>query len=282
MKSLEFEIGERISHLRKEAGVTQEELATVVGVSAQAVSKWENGGTPDIELLPKIADYFGVTVDSLFGRKASGAQQLQEALRGSFLSLPKEERVQAAFKLCGLVEQLLYGDQPLKTVEELNEELSLTSGKDAWHSRVIYDSGVSLMGLGPVRKYFFLMPEEEDKTALYFDGADPQSLFRDLSDPDVFNALLFLYRRNSSAAFSEDLFVKELAVDLKKAQEIAAVLKRYFFVHENVLETEGGMRQIYVLNDRPAFCGLLMFAAELCAAPRRFFCHRIERTKAYL
>ena len=45
-------IGNVISELRKNKGVKQEELANAVGVSTQAVSKWENGGTPDTELLP--------------------------------------------------------------------------------------------------------------------------------------------------------------------------------------------------------------------------------------
>ena len=48
-------IGKQIASLRKEKGIKQEELANFVGVSIQAVSKWENGGVPDTELLPKIA-----------------------------------------------------------------------------------------------------------------------------------------------------------------------------------------------------------------------------------
>ena len=58
-------IGLNILALRKQKGTTQEELARYAGVSAQAVSKWENGGVPDIELLPKIADYFEVSIDRL-------------------------------------------------------------------------------------------------------------------------------------------------------------------------------------------------------------------------
>lgn len=59
-------IGNNISALRKEKGITQEELANEIGVSAQAVSKWENDSScPDVSLLTKIADFFGVTVDEL-------------------------------------------------------------------------------------------------------------------------------------------------------------------------------------------------------------------------
>lgn len=64
-------MGQIILQLRKEKSVTQEELAKAVKVSPQAVSKWENGGTPDTELLPEIADYFNIPIDRLFGRSSS-------------------------------------------------------------------------------------------------------------------------------------------------------------------------------------------------------------------
>lgn len=61
-------IGKNIAQLRKNADMTQEQLAEILGVSAQSVSKWENETTmPDIMLLPVIAGCFGVTVDELYG-----------------------------------------------------------------------------------------------------------------------------------------------------------------------------------------------------------------------
>lgn len=62
----EMNIGNNISALRKKKGITQEELANELGVSAQAVSKWENNSScPDVSLLTQIADYFNVSVDAL-------------------------------------------------------------------------------------------------------------------------------------------------------------------------------------------------------------------------
>ncbi|MBQ2650758.1 MAG: helix-turn-helix domain-containing protein [Clostridia bacterium] len=61
-----------IANLRREKGMTQEELAQAMGVTNQAVSKWESAqNCPDIQLLPQLADLFGVTIDSLFGRAAA-------------------------------------------------------------------------------------------------------------------------------------------------------------------------------------------------------------------
>lgn len=59
-------LGSRITEYRKAKGITQDQLAEYMGVSLQAVSKWENDlSCPDITLLPRLADYFGVTIDKL-------------------------------------------------------------------------------------------------------------------------------------------------------------------------------------------------------------------------
>lgn len=63
-------IGNRISKYRKEKGMTQEELAATLGVSSQAVSKWENDiSCPDISLLPQLAKVLDVTTDELLTGK---------------------------------------------------------------------------------------------------------------------------------------------------------------------------------------------------------------------
>lgn len=60
-------IGNKIRELRKAHGITQEELASSIGISFQAVSKWENNiALPDITLAPVLATYFGISMDELF------------------------------------------------------------------------------------------------------------------------------------------------------------------------------------------------------------------------
>lgn len=60
-------IGHKIKELRKERGITQEQLANNIGISFQAISKWETGiALPDITLTPILASYFGISMDELF------------------------------------------------------------------------------------------------------------------------------------------------------------------------------------------------------------------------
>mgnify|MGYP004710472733 FL=1 len=65
---MQLNLGHKIRELRRRDGKTQEVLADALNVTSQAVSRWESGGSyPDMELLPAIANYFGVTIDELFG-----------------------------------------------------------------------------------------------------------------------------------------------------------------------------------------------------------------------
>ena len=63
-----MDIGRKIRELRKGMGLTQEQLSESIGISFQAVSKWENGITmPDISTIPMLASFFGISIDELFG-----------------------------------------------------------------------------------------------------------------------------------------------------------------------------------------------------------------------
>lgn len=74
-------IGEKIKSLRKQRNISQEVLAGYLGVSFQAVSKWENGNTmPDVAMIPAIASFFGVSTDELFSFNILETQRLVDAI----------------------------------------------------------------------------------------------------------------------------------------------------------------------------------------------------------
>ena len=65
---MQLNLGMKIRELRRRDGRTQEALADALGVTSQAVSRWEAGGSyPDMQMIPAIANYFGITIDELFG-----------------------------------------------------------------------------------------------------------------------------------------------------------------------------------------------------------------------
>lgn len=74
----EIRLNENIRTLRKKMGIGQDALASRLGVTVQAVSKWETGGSmPDITLIPEIASFFGVTMEALYFDDLSAAPQAE-------------------------------------------------------------------------------------------------------------------------------------------------------------------------------------------------------------
>lgn len=72
----EIPVGSNIARNRRERGLTQEELAAFLGVTKASVSKWETGQSyPDIALLPRIATYFGISIDELVGYRPQMSDQ---------------------------------------------------------------------------------------------------------------------------------------------------------------------------------------------------------------
>ena len=76
---MNINLAEQLKALRKEKNVSQEKLAAYLGISYQAVSKWENGNAyPDIQLLPDIARFFDITIDELLQVEKLDEQALLE------------------------------------------------------------------------------------------------------------------------------------------------------------------------------------------------------------
>ncbi len=79
---MELKIGESIKALRKQQNRTQENLAEALGITFQAVSRWEMAlSYPDMELIPAIAHYFGVSIDALFGYQNDRQQKIDALLK---------------------------------------------------------------------------------------------------------------------------------------------------------------------------------------------------------
>lgn len=76
---MQIRLGEIMRELRRQNGRTQEDLAQALGVTSQAVSRWEKGICyPDMELIPSMANYFGVTIDELFGYDSEREARVDE------------------------------------------------------------------------------------------------------------------------------------------------------------------------------------------------------------
>ena len=129
---MEMTIGKRIAALRREKNLKQDDLAQMLEVSPQAVSKWENDQTcPDISLLPKLAKILGVSVDELL----SGKQELQPVVT----LVPEDQRKDIKDMMLRIVVDSVDGDKvrvnlPMALVQlamEMGMEMPQVSGNDA-------------------------------------------------------------------------------------------------------------------------------------------------------
>lgn len=108
-----LKINERIAFLRKEKGLTQEELAKALGVTNQAVSKWESSQCcPDIQLLPYIADFFNISLDELFNRKQiSPLYDIIASLRKKIESLDKGDDFDFVFRIAAALHTIIWSKE---------------------------------------------------------------------------------------------------------------------------------------------------------------------------
>ena len=129
---MEQTIGKRIAALRREKGLKQDDLAGMLEVSPQAVSKWENDQTcPDISLLPGLANILGITVDELLSGKQENAPVVT--------MVPEQQRKDIKDMLLRITVDSHEGDKvrvnlPMALVQvalEMGMEMPQVSGNDA-------------------------------------------------------------------------------------------------------------------------------------------------------
>lgn len=79
---MQLDLGTKIRQFRRRDNRTQEVMAAALGVTSQAVSRWESGGSyPDMNLIPSIANYFGVSIDELFGYTNQREQKIDQLVK---------------------------------------------------------------------------------------------------------------------------------------------------------------------------------------------------------
>ncbi|MBQ8897456.1 MAG: helix-turn-helix transcriptional regulator [Clostridia bacterium] len=88
-------IGEKLKLYRRNRDLTQEDVAAALGVTYQAISKWErNEGYPDITMLPSLANYFGITVDELIGMEEIASKSRYDEINALWLSTHEKAKAE--------------------------------------------------------------------------------------------------------------------------------------------------------------------------------------------
>ena len=269
----ESTIGRNIAALRKEKQITQETLANALNISVQAVSKWENNnGSPDSSTIPRIADFFGVSIDRLYGRRSYDQQGFQDYMLEYLMRFPPEERLAKAFDL-QIYASVSFADIP-KDVDldyaEFLKHMNNICNKTTAYSQFMGEQGLSFGSLDPTLPFSLIMPEPPEgwATQLHFSESLSQ-FFHMLSNEHNLKAIFLLHSRPNKP-FTTKLLEKELDISPNTALNIITDLTQYDMVQAKELEVDDEIMNFYELVPQMAIIPFMTFA-KLCIHKARVF-----------
>ena len=275
-------IGEQIKKFRIERGITQDRLGQLVGVTTQAVSRWERGGTPDAEILPELAKILGVSIDALFGREE---ESLSMSLARRLSQIPEGESFGYALNLCWAIELGLLGNQSIidDFMNKLIEDTKFTDNKSMdYFSKVIFDSGMAFMRMSPDLRHFFIMAEPEGR--LRDQLSEPEKLrrvFEAFSDKNILSIVYFLYSV-SNKSISTSFISKNTGISPGEVDRCMDILCGLNLARHSVVETAEGEINTYHLREESSVIPMLCFADELAHPDPRPFFGSYKRTEPLL
>lgn len=173
---MELKIGTKIVELRRKKGMTQEQLAAILGVSAPAVSKWETDSScPDIALLCPLARALGTNVDTLLSFEEELSQESMGQYMNEIIRLSRQGETGAAEERLNGLLRAYPSHIPLKfcamsalTVFDMNERQGEEETRQRWRrqkkelAQAIHDDGNPAFYLASVSMLVALALEEED------------------------------------------------------------------------------------------------------------------------
>lgn len=261
-----------ITRLRKERGLTQEQLGQLVGVSAQAVSKWEKGGAPDVELLPVLADRLGVSIDALFGRADPSTADMTTQFQQWLLSIPIDRRLFSLFELLAMSSPYLgsnlmgSGIIPSISVQSTCyiDNIVPTPSREhstCWlRSYVTSEEGLVLGVLAEDFPLFLLMPEPPK--GYQSNLPEPErcrKLFAALALPGALEILLYLHGREGSF-YHPSAIAKHTKLPLEDVLAALPKMAECELLKKKDLELEDGPTQVYTLHNNFSFVPFLFLA----------------------
>lgn len=262
----DLSIGIHIARYRKAAGLTQEELGQAVGVSTQAVSRWECGGAPDVALLPSIADRLGVSIDALFGREVGGGD-IHAAVTDWMSGLPEEKRLDALCRLVWYACRGLIGRDDLKISEQYLERcaIPMEDCADSVLLKTVVETEQGLtMGIGAEDLSFMLLFPEPRGGYQRFLAEDEgyRLLFAALAMPGAMTLLRYLYS-HKSRCYTAAALAKALELSQEQAAQALDAMEKMNLLSRQEIVLETGVEPVWMVQERGALVPFLYLAQIL-------------------
>ena len=262
-----------LKSIRKEKGMKQEELAAIVGVSPQAVSKWEQGGMPDAALLPAIADALGVSIDALFGRREDEPTFYDRFLQHMH-GVPWHEKIRELYRigqLCG-ASMCWVKRYSASLFDDISEQQ---------YTEATLDEGFFQGRLNEKQPYFLLIPEPEAgyESAVPYDEALVR-LYGALAQPNVLRGLYYI-ESNPNTYFDAEAMAGALDVSAQEAQQVIQRLLDINAVGHASYSSGSESKSIYQGKPYIEFIAFLYFSRMLLNRPNCFTWQTNDRERPW-
>ncbi len=255
-------IGEQIKKYRVSKNITQEQLGHMIGVTTQAVSKWERGGVPDAESIPLIADALGVSTDILFGRENTST--IVDMIINEIQSVDRAEAMKKVFHYLWAASMAILNEKHIKDSLgiELINNLKHSEGI-GYYSRLCLNEGIMDARLNSDFRYFFFMPEPEKGFCDSLgDPANIAEIMSVFSNKDSLKILFFMYTRLNTPV-SLSLISSRTEIPAEKAEKLLKKMCDINIMKCSQIETENGFIMSYTFYNETVVLPVLFMAKEI-------------------
>ena len=284
---MELKIGEKISKYRKLKGFTQEQLGESVGVSGQAVSKWEKGGVPDTYLLPAISKVLGVSIDALFGVEKKISDYTQDEILDDLFKFClqkmhcKDNRIdffKFMFDTIWTVQSAYFENESRPLLKDVVEK---NRGNSQITSQIINDDGTTYLSLVENFPFFSAVCDTPEISKKLLSEKNFGEFFSLLASEDGMKAILFTQSATETSQYTADMMAKKIGITLERFLEVEPLLIKYGLLNEDSLTLDDSVIKVYHKWSNPEIRPLLMMAYQFINARQCYYDFTCNRTKPY-
>lgn len=249
-----------IKRLRLARELTQEQLAARLGISAQAVSKWETSETyPDGTLLVPLARELGVSLDVLFDNDVVSMADISGRILALIRDTEAQERFSVARELGWQIERGLFNSRM-----EISKEYDPQELRTLKHaSYILDDTGFTVVSNGET-PFFSVFPQPEGGYGHAMDDADAlRDIFEALSRAHTLCALKYLYQQPERYVFEREVLARDCDIPQEMQDTVMddLLLLRMIAVHR--VTVNGQERMLCYTHQNHRLLALLIMAREL-------------------
>jgi len=249
-----------IKRLRLEKNLTQEQLALKLGVSAQAVSKWETSETyPDGSLLVPLAKVLEVSLDELFDNDSVSMADISGRIMKLIHNTEAKERFNVARDIGWQIERGLFNCR--MEIDKKYNPNEIKNQKNA--SYILDDTGFTIISNGK-EPFFSVFPQPEEGFGHFLnDKGDLQKIFAALSHTDTMNALIYLYHKTENYVFESAVLAKDCDIPSDKIEAVLDDLLLLKVIWQQDLMINGENRRLFYSRPNHKLIALFIMAREI-------------------